>query len=87
MKCNIDLSWQNGDEEVNLSRTKSPDEVWASPDRSWRSVAQAIDVLDATYADVRAALIAVLPSEVRKNTSLVVKMTPEQARNFTGVAE
>lgn len=86
MKCDISLSWRNGDEDLNLERTKSPDEVWGPPGTDWRNVQQAITVLDQTYADVRAAMISMLPKEVQETIPTVVKMTSEQARNFTGQA-
>lgn len=66
MKCEINLAWRNADEDMSLTRTKNPDEVWSSPrDGDWRSIQQMIAVLDATYIDARAGLIGMLPKELR----------------------
>lgn len=84
MNCEINLSWKSGDEQLSVCRDKAQDELWASPlEGSGASVVpKVIAVLDATYADIRAALIAVLPKEMQQHISVVVQMTPEQTANF-----
>jgi hypothetical protein len=84
MKCEIELSWRSADETLTLSRGKDNDEQWVSPLEGAKAsvVPQIIGVLDATYADIRAALLATLPKEMQEHISIVVKMTPEQARSF-----
>lgn len=86
MRCEIDLSWRNGDEEMKLERSKNPDEVWADPrtGSAWRNVQQMIDCMDATYADARAALIALLPKETQDGVGIMVRMTTEQAKRLVG---
>jgi hypothetical protein len=83
VKCEINLEWREGEEELPLARRKEPDEVWGSPlDGGWRGVLQTIDVLDATYADLRASLIAMLPNEMRSGVGVMVRMTEAQARDY-----
>jgi hypothetical protein len=83
MKCEISLTWRNGEEDMTVTRSKTPDEVWESPlDGGWRSIEQMIRTLDNTYADARAALIAMLPSEMRAQVSVVINTTPERARKM-----
>lgn len=84
MRCEINLSWKALDETMSLAREKANDELWVSPleDSSASVIPQIVSILDATYADVRAALISTLPKEMQENFLVVVKMTAEQARNF-----
>lgn len=85
MKCRISVEWRDGEEEVELTREKVPPEMWVSPvEGGWRGVQQVLDTLYRTYADMRSALIAALPKEVRPSVGIMVRMTEEQARDFTG---
>lgn len=89
MKCEINLTWRASDETLSLKREKSNDEQWVSPLEGARAsaVPQIIGVLDATYADIRAALVATLPKEMQEQVSVVIKMTPEQARTIVKAAD
>jgi hypothetical protein len=84
MKCNIELSWRSASEELSLTRSKDNDEQWVSPLEGAKAsvVPQIIGVLDATYADIRAALIAALPKEMQEHVSAVVYMSTQEVRDF-----
>lgn len=83
MKCEISVSWRDGEEELEISREKTPAELWTAPN-GWRNVQQAVEVLDQTYADLRASLLAVMPEEVRAGLGVAVRMTADEARNYGG---
>jgi hypothetical protein len=84
MKCNIELSWRSASEELSLTRSKDNDEQWVSPLEGARAsvIPQIISVLDVTYADIRAALIATLPKEMQEHVSAVVYMSTQEVRDF-----
>lgn len=83
MKCEITTSWKGVDERMTLTREREPDEVWAAPGGDARAVVQMVTVLDQTYADVRAALLAMLPHNMAEETKVVLVLTPEQAKEFS----
>lgn len=82
MKCEITTSWKGVDERMTLTREREPDEVWTAPGGDVRAVLQVVEVLDQTFGDVRAALLAMVPSEVSDRTRVVMILTPEQAKEF-----
>lgn len=86
MRCSIQLSWRNGDEDLNLERCKNPEDHYISPlDGSWRAIQQVIDVMDQTYTDARAALTAMLPEAQREDIGTMVCLSPsEMQEHFPG---
>jgi hypothetical protein len=80
MKCEIEVSWQSGTDTMRVERDREPEEVWGPGGP--RNITQAIEVLDKTYADIRAALLVMLPDHISENVPIMVKMTTAEARSF-----
>lgn len=79
MKCEITVGWHNGNDDMELTRKREPEEVWG-PTPSPRNVLQAIGVLDDTFVDARAALVATLPDSAKKQVPVMMVLSPEEAR-------
>lgn len=79
MKCEVSVGWHNGNDDMELTRKRQPEEVWG-PTPSPRNIMQAISVLDDTFADARAALLAMLPNSAKETVSVVQFLSAEEAR-------
>lgn len=80
MKCEIQVGWRSGDESLKVEREIDRDavDVWGpNPDIH---LGQAINTLDRTYADTRAALLAMMTGKAASQIPVVVQMTSEQAQ-------
>jgi len=85
VKCEINVQWRDGYEEVSVSREREAHEVLVDDElfeTDWRRIQNAIDALDKTYADTRKALLAFLPEQVRGGMGVMVHMTANQAREY-----
>lgn len=79
MNCEITVGWHNGTDDMKLNRTREPEEIWG-PTPSPRNVIQAIGVLDDTYIDTRAALLATMPESAQAQVPVVQFLSAEEAR-------
>lgn len=80
MEVEIEVQWSGGDE--TLKRTKSTSEILSDARSRDLEVGQVIRLLDDTWRDTRAALIALLSPQVQENFGVILILSKDETERF-----
>jgi hypothetical protein len=80
VKCEINLNWNFGDEDISMSRQR--DETFAGENHFFGP--ELIALLDDMFVDFRAVLLARMTTSEQKEVPAVTFLSPEQAAELTG---